>query len=149
MTQQAFNPANSNGVKYVDATTEALRVTSVDAAGAAVSPATSANQDTLNTNLGAKADAAATTDTGTFSLIALFKRALQSLTTIGSKLTGAANYANSQVTAGVASGVLVAARATRRVVTIRNQDAANSAYIGGGGHVRQRLPAESWRVNLH
>lgn len=35
----------------------------------------------VNTNLGAKADAAASTDTGTFSLIALFKRSLQDWTT--------------------------------------------------------------------
>jgi hypothetical protein len=104
MAQQAFNPANNNGVKYVDATAEALRTTSVDAAGSAVSPATAANQTTQNTKLD----------------------------TISSKLTGAANFANGQVTAGAVSGVLVAARATRRVVTIRNQDAANSAYVGGG-----------------
>jgi hypothetical protein len=44
----------------------------------------------LDTNLGAKADAAATTDTGTFSLIALFKRALQSLTTIGTNTASVA-----------------------------------------------------------
>lgn len=55
-----------------------------------------------------------------------------SLATISSKLTAAPNYANGQVTAGAASGVLVAARATRRSVVIRNQDAANSAYIGAG-----------------
>lgn len=55
-----------------------------------------------------------------------------SLATISSKLTGAPSYANGQATAGVASGVLVAARATRRSVAVRNQDAANSAYIGAG-----------------
>jgi hypothetical protein len=54
------------------------------------------------------------------------------LSTISSKLTGAANYANGQVTAATASGALVAARATRRSVTIRNQDTTNSAYIGAG-----------------
>jgi len=37
----------------------------------------------VDTNLGAKADTAASSDTGTFSLIALLKRGLQSLTTIG------------------------------------------------------------------
>lgn len=45
---------------------------------------------------------------------------------------GAGNVAINQVTAGAASGVLVAVRATRRSVTVRNQDAANSAYIGTG-----------------
>lgn len=48
------------------------------------------------------------------------------------RFTGAANYANGQVTAGVASGVLVAARATRRSVVVRNQDDADSIYIGAG-----------------
>lgn len=52
--------------------------------------------------------------------------------TVTNKPTGAPNYANGQVTAGVASGVLVAARATRRSVVIRNQDTANSVYIGAG-----------------
>lgn len=45
---------------------------------------------------------------------------------------GAPNYANNQVTAGAASAQVVAARATRRAVLIRNLDAANSAYVGGG-----------------
>lgn len=54
------------------------------------------------------------------------------LAAISAKLTGAASIAIGQVTAGVASGVLVASRATRRTVVIRNQDAANSAYIGTG-----------------
>lgn len=43
--------------------------------------------DGANVTLGAKGDSAATTDTGTFSLISLFKRALQKLTTIVSTLT--------------------------------------------------------------
>lgn len=37
---------------------------------------------TMSGNLGAQADAAATTDTGTFSLISLFKRSLQGTTTL-------------------------------------------------------------------
>lgn len=43
---------------------------------------------------------------------------------------GAANYANGQVTAGVTASTLVAARPTRRSVTIRNMDATISVYIG-------------------
>ena len=49
--------------------------------------ATAALQTTGNTslsNIGVTTDSAATTDTGTFSLIALLKRALQTLTTISS-----------------------------------------------------------------
>lgn len=41
----------------------------------------------IDTNLGAKADAAATTDTGTFSLISSFKRLLQKQTTISATQT--------------------------------------------------------------
>jgi hypothetical protein len=43
--------------------------------------------DGANVTLGSKDDSAATTDTGTFSLMSLFKRALQKLTTIVSTLT--------------------------------------------------------------
>lgn len=54
--------------------------------------ATSAKQDTGNTSLsnidtaiGAKADSSASTDTGTFSLISLFKRLLEKVTTLVAK----------------------------------------------------------------
>ena len=54
-----------------------------------VGGATSANQvleiadlDAINANIGAKADAVATTDTGAFSLISLIKKVAQSLTSI-------------------------------------------------------------------
>lgn len=43
---------------------------------------------------------------------------------------GAANYANGQVAATTTAATLVASRATRRSVTIRNTDAAISVYIG-------------------
>lgn len=46
--------------------------------------------------------------------------------------SGASEYANGQVTAGAASGQLVAARSTRRSVLIRNLDSSNSVYIGRG-----------------
>jgi hypothetical protein len=66
----------------------AMLVKAVGDDGSTSALATSANQDTLNTNLGAKADTAASTDTGTFSLIALVKRGLQSLTSIVAALAG-------------------------------------------------------------
>lgn len=44
---------------------------------------------------------------------------------------GAANVAFSQVTTG-ASGAAVAARATRRYVTFKNQDSTDAIYIGTG-----------------
>lgn len=45
---------------------------------------------------------------------------------------GANNLAVGQVTAGATSSVLVAARATRRSLLVRNLDIANTAYIGTG-----------------
>lgn len=48
--------------------------------------ATSANQTTLSTATGAPADSAATSDTGSFGLIALLKRGLQTATTIAGRL---------------------------------------------------------------
>lgn len=46
--------------------------------------------------------------------------------------TGASWMANGQATAGAASGQLVAARAKRRSVTVRNIHATESCYIGAG-----------------
>lgn len=102
--------ANHGGVFVVDSVAQAKRVTMVDGAGSAVVPATAAKQDTGNASL-------ASIDTK-----------------LSSQATnkGAANIAISQVTAAAASGVLVASRATRRSVAVRNQDATNSAYIGTG-----------------
>lgn len=86
------------------------------------SPATSGRQDTgntslgtiatstgdLDTNLGAKADSAASTDTGTFSLIALFKRLLSTSTTLVTNTTGLATAAN-QSTATTSLGTIATA----------------------------------------
>lgn len=46
------------------------------------------------------------------------------------KLVGAPNIASNQVTAGTNAGTLVAARATRRSVTIKNTDTSIVVYIG-------------------
>jgi hypothetical protein len=48
----------------------------------------------------------------------------------GLSATGAAHYANGQVTTSTVAGTLVAARATRRSVTIKNLDASITIYIG-------------------
>lgn len=76
-------------------------------------------------NQGQQADTVATSNTGTFSLVALFKRLLN-------LLTGAANVVTGTATAGVASGVLVAARATRRSVIVSNTHATDAAWVGPG-----------------
>lgn len=52
--------------------------------------------------------------------------------TVTSQPTGAPNLGNGQATAGAASGQLVAARATRRSVTVRNEHATDSIRIGAG-----------------
>jgi hypothetical protein len=74
--------SGSNPVQYVDVLVDATGVLQV---GGAIAGG-GGGEDAA---LGAKDDAVATTDTGTFSLIALFKRSLQSLTTIATN-TGAA-----------------------------------------------------------
>src|SRR5258708_5254537 len=98
-------------IAYTDGTNFSFAHPLLDNTGAIIAPATSGKQDTgntaltaiqtsaglsataakqdtgntslnnIDTDLGAKADTAATTDTGTFSLIALFKRLLSSTTT--------------------------------------------------------------------
>lgn len=86
-----------------------------------VGAATSANQATeitslgnLDANLGAKADAAATTDTGTFSVLAFIKRTLQNWTTLLARIP-----------------VLLSGRMP--VVSEQILDPGNSAYITSGG----------------
>lgn len=89
-----------------------------------------------NASLGAKADAFATTDTGTFSLIALFKRLLQGVTTIGTNTAasatnkGAANLITSQVTSTGSAATLAIARSTRRSVLFTNTHDTASVRIG-------------------
>lgn len=83
---------------------------------------------------GAKADTAAATDTGTYTYMAFIKRLLAKLTT-GIPITGylgTATIAAGQATAGSASGALVAARATRRRVTLYNGHATDVLYVGAG-----------------
>lgn len=87
-------------------------------------------------SIGAKADAFATTDTGTFSLIALFKRLLQGVTTIGTNTAasatnkGAANLITSQVTSTGSAATLAIARSTRRSVLFTNTHDTASVRIG-------------------
>lgn len=81
--------------------------------------ATAANQSAINTAFGDKSDAAATSDTGAFSLIAMTKRMLTQLAALGSKLPpslGAKTSAQSlTVTPATDSNV---ARETYGTVTI-------------------------------
>jgi hypothetical protein len=66
-----------------------LLVGGAGAVGAGVQRVTLASDDPAVVTLGAKADTVATTDTGTFSLVALFKRLLQGVTTLIAQLPAA------------------------------------------------------------
>lgn len=111
-------------------------------------------------DLGAKADAAATTDTGTFSIIAFIKRGLQNWTNLLAKIPAlgqatmtastpvvlasnqstinvstvpvAASIAVGQVSVAVTATLIVAARAARRGVTVMNEGATD-VRIGDSG----------------
>jgi hypothetical protein len=100
-------------------------------------------------SLGAKADAAATTDTGTFSLIALFKRLLQKITDgillaagenhigeVGGKAVRAsASFSRPADTTAYSSGDLVADNTTAGSVTPMQFTVARVA--GGSGMIRR------------
>jgi hypothetical protein len=78
-------------------------------------------------DLGAKADAAATTDTGAFSLISLFKRALQHLTAGQAKGTTTFSVATPSTSAQV-----LAANTSRKSALIHNAG-SQIVYLGGSG----------------
>ncbi len=134
---------NTIGVDVV----ESQGVVLVDTAGVAIKgqqtaanslPVVLSTDGPFASNVGLQADTAATTDTGSFSLIAFTKRALQNWTTLLAKTwpvtlaaqPGAANTANGQVTASTTAATLIVARATRRYAIARNTDAALSGYLG-------------------
>jgi len=105
--------------------------------------ASAANQVTGNTSLasidtnqGAKADTVATTDTGTFSVVALIKRGLQSLTSILAKLptlvSGRIPVDGSGVTQPVtASGTPGAWTNRSGTITVGNTAQVASAALAG------------------
>ena len=87
-------------------------------------------QSPLGVAVGAQADAPATADTGSFSLVALVKRGLAYLAGINA---GAPNGATGQVTVDTTAGgvLVVAARAGRRYVTVENHT-ATPVFVGLG-----------------
>lgn len=78
----------------------------------------------ISSDLGAKADPVAGNDTGTYSLIALVKRALQGVTSINERLAVARTPATTSVTSSATSVTLLAANASRRGVSIANDSTA-------------------------
>lgn len=87
---------------------------------------TAANQAVAQTLIGAVNETAPATDAAAAGMNGRLQRIAQRLTSL---IGGAPNIASGQVTAGAAA-TLVAARATRRCVTVLNTDALLSVYIG-------------------
>ncbi len=86
--------------------------------------------------LGAKADAVATTDTGTFSLMALFKRLLQGITTLISQTANpmtSATATRTNVTAAVVDTSLLASNTSRKGALFYNDSTAILYLAYGAG----------------
>jgi len=88
-TGAIISPATSGKQDTIITAVQAIQTSAASAATAAKQDTGNTSLGNMDTNLGAKADSAASTDTGTFSLIALFKRALQSLTLLVTAVQGA------------------------------------------------------------
>lgn len=84
--------------------------------------------------LGAKADAAASSDIGIFSLIALFKRGLQGITTLIAK-----DYATQTTLAGVATEATLDTRTGSLTETAPATDTASSGLNGRLQRIAQRI----------
>lgn len=97
--------------------------------------------DGANAALGAKADAAASSDTGTYSLIALVKRLCQCVTTL---ITGLGTATLTNVAASATNVTLLAANASRKRLIIAN-DGAAILYIKFGS----TASSTSWTVKLY
>ena len=95
---------------------------------------------------GAKADAAASTDTGTFSLIALIKRALQTLTTIATN-TGAAIPAGTANIGNVGQISQYPTGATAITASATGTTGATTATLAGTGGKTTFICGYSIRAN--
>lgn len=92
--------------------------------------ATEAKQDTLNTAVGVRADTAATSDTGTFSLIALIKRGLEKFTATVTALGAIADAAWTSGNGSVISLLkAIATASTGTAPAIVTEEATSYLYI--------------------
>jgi len=94
------------------------------AATAAIQGTQQDSLDLINTGLGAPADSAATTDTGTFSIIAFIKRALQNWTTLLLKIP------TLTLTSGVSAAALRVVIATDQPAVPLKEEGSNAAPGG-------------------
>lgn len=119
-------------VAFNDGTNNAFAQPVLNADGGLINPATAENQASTNAAIGAPADAAASSDTGTFSLIALVKRGLQNWTTLLARtpVLGAA-------LAAASSPVALATDQLSTLATASNQGTANASL----GSIDGKLPS--------
>ena len=113
---------------------EAQAVVLADSSGAEKTTLATTVVDGGNVTLGAQADAAASTDTGTFSLVAFIKRSLQNWTTLLAKTwpTKESQPSSSAVTSvanSTSNVTLLSSNASRRSATVFNDDTAANLYV--------------------
>lgn len=136
-TQIVGNFASSAlAVAYIETLVNTGQTVSIDTTGLA----TEAKQDTgntslgnIDTNLGAKADASATTDTGTFSLISLFKRLLEKTTTLISTLTDGTQKTKITDGAGTVTTKQLGTQVTNSDVGLVTNSLIHGLSSSGGG----------------
>lgn len=87
----------------------------------------------IDTNIGAKADASATTDTGTFSLISLFKRLLTKVTTLVSNQTDGSQKTKITDGAGVVNTKQLGTALTNTDIGLVANTTIHGRSSGGGG----------------
>lgn len=89
----------------------------------------------IDTNIGAKADASATTDTGTFSLISLFKRLLTKVTTLVSNQTDGSQKTKITDGAGVVNTKQLGTALTNTDVGLVTNTIIHGLSSSGGGTI--------------
>lgn len=97
--------------------------------------ATEATLADIETNIGAKADASATTDTGTFSLISLFKRLLTKVTTLVSNQTDGSQKTKITDGAGVVNTKQLGTALTNTDVGLVTNTIIHGLSSSGGGTI--------------
>jgi hypothetical protein len=95
--------------------------------------ATEATLADIETNIGAKADASATTDTGTFSLISLFKRLLTKVTTLVSNQTDGSQLTKITDGAGIVNTKQLGTALTNTDVGLVANTTIHGRSSSGGG----------------
>lgn len=87
----------------------------------------------IDTNIGAKADASATSDTGTFSLISLFKRLLTKVTTLVSNQTDGSQKTKITDGGGVVNTKQLGTAVTSSDIGLITNTVMHGQTTGGGG----------------